>query len=80
MKEQINKEFALSTWSIKNKMTVFVIILIIVVGGLISYKNMPREAFPEVVIPQIFMLFYAIYLRINQYDITINSSPSKNFS
>ncbi|MDR0772292.1 MAG: DUF4153 domain-containing protein, partial [Candidatus Peribacteria bacterium] len=23
-------------------------------------------------IPQIFMLFYAMYLRINQYDLTIN--------
>ncbi len=31
-----------------------------------------RKIFPFVVIPQIFMLFYAIYLRINQYDITIN--------
>lgn len=31
-----------------------------------------RKYFPFVVTPQIFMLFYAIYLRINQYDITIN--------
>jgi hypothetical protein len=31
-----------------------------------------RKVFPYIVIPQIFMLFYAIYLRINQYDITIN--------
>lgn len=31
-----------------------------------------RQSFPYVVIPQIFMLFYAIYLRINQYDITVN--------
>ena len=31
-----------------------------------------RKLFPYIVIPQVFMLFYAIYLRINQYDITIN--------
>lgn len=31
-----------------------------------------RKAFPYVVFPQLFMLFYAIYLRINQYDITVN--------
>lgn len=31
-----------------------------------------RKYFPYVVVPQIGMLFYAIYLRINQYDITIN--------
>jgi len=31
-----------------------------------------RRIFPFAVVPQIFMLFYAIYLRINQYDLTIN--------
>ncbi len=31
-----------------------------------------RKLFPYAVIPQIFMLFYAIYLRIAQYDLTIN--------
>ncbi len=31
-----------------------------------------RKYFPYVVIPQVFMLFYSIYLRIAQYDITIN--------
>jgi hypothetical protein len=31
-----------------------------------------RKIFPFADIPQIFMLFYAIYLRINQYDITVN--------
>ncbi len=31
-----------------------------------------RRIFPWVVFPQIFMLFYAIYLRVEQYDLTIN--------
>lgn len=31
-----------------------------------------RRIFPFAVFPQIFMLFYAIYLRIHQYDLTIN--------
>jgi hypothetical protein len=31
-----------------------------------------RRLFPYFVVPQLFMLFYAIYLRIAQYDITIN--------
>lgn len=31
-----------------------------------------RKGLPYVVIPQIFILFYAIYLRINQYDLTVN--------
>jgi len=37
-----------------------------------SFIKAFRKYFPIAVIPQIFMLFYAIYLRINQYDITIN--------
>ena len=31
-----------------------------------------RKVFPYAVLPQLFMLFYAIGLRINQYDITVN--------
>ncbi len=31
-----------------------------------------RKWFPYVVIPQLLMLFYAIYLRISQYDLTMN--------
>ncbi len=55
MSQKINKQFPLSSWSINNKMTVFVIIFIILIGGYSSYTSMPREAFPEVVIPQIFI-------------------------
>jgi len=55
MSNRIDKEFKLSSWSIKNRMTVFVIIAIIIIGGLVSYRGMPREAFPEVVVPQIFI-------------------------
>ncbi len=31
-----------------------------------------RKYFPYAVVPQVAMLFYAIYLRISQYDLTIN--------
>lgn len=49
------KEFGISTWAINKKITVFVLVFIIIIGGLIGYRNMPREAFPEVVVPQIFI-------------------------
>lgn len=52
---KILKEFPLSSWSINNKMTVFVVIFIILIGGVIGYRSMPRESFPEVVTPQIFI-------------------------
>lgn len=36
-------------------MTVFVLIGMIFIAGIFSYKSMPREAFPEIVVPQIFI-------------------------
>jgi hypothetical protein len=38
----------------------------------LSIVNWFRKLFPFVVLPQLLMLFYAIYLRIAQYDLTIN--------
>lgn len=52
---KVLKEFKLSTWSINNKMTVFVIIGMIFLAGIFSYQSMPREAFPEIVVPEIFI-------------------------
>ncbi|MCR9181894.1 MAG: efflux RND transporter permease subunit [Flavobacteriaceae bacterium] len=43
------KYFGLSNWSINNRMTVFVLIAIVTFGGLLSYLNLPRESFPEVI-------------------------------
>ena len=52
---KVLKEFKLSTWSIYNKMTVFVLIGMIFIAGIFSYQSMPREAFPEIVVPQIYV-------------------------
>ncbi|NEW79837.1 MAG: efflux RND transporter permease subunit [Gelidibacter sp.] len=52
---KVIKEFKLSSWSINNKMTVFVIIGMIFLAGIFSYQSMPREAFPEIVMPEIFV-------------------------
>jgi multidrug efflux pump len=49
------KEFALSTLSLDNKTTVSVLIALILIAGLYSYLTVPKEAFPEVVIPQIYI-------------------------
>jgi multidrug efflux pump subunit AcrB len=49
------KEFALSSWSITNRMTVNVIIVILLIAGLYSYVSVPKESFPEVIIPEIFI-------------------------
>ncbi len=49
------REFKLTTLALNNKSTVFLLALIILVFGLIGYTTMPRETFPEVVIPNIFI-------------------------
>jgi len=52
---KVEREFKLSTWSIYNKMTVFVIIAMIFFAGIFAYQSMPREAFPEIVVPEIYV-------------------------
>lgn len=49
------KEFGLSSLSIDNKTTVFVLSVIIFLGGLTSYNSMPKENFPDVVTPEIYV-------------------------
>ncbi|MEN8152651.1 MAG: efflux RND transporter permease subunit [Acidobacteriota bacterium] len=52
---KITREFKLTTFAINNRNTVFLLTLILIVFGLISYNTMPLETFPEVVIPNIFV-------------------------
>jgi multidrug efflux pump subunit AcrB len=52
---KIDREFKLSSWAIDNKMTVYVIMAIVLIGGLMSYYAMPRESFPEVVTTNIYV-------------------------
>ena len=49
------KEFGLSTLSLKNPTTILVLTFILALVGMNSYNSMPREAFPEVIIPQIYV-------------------------
>ncbi|WP_257667590.1 efflux RND transporter permease subunit [Parapedobacter tibetensis] len=49
------KYFGLSNWAIDNKMTVFVLVGIVLFGGLISYLTLPRESFPEVIENKIYV-------------------------
>ncbi len=49
------KKFGLSTLALKNPTTVIVLTFILAFVGMSSYNSMPREAFPEVVIPQIYV-------------------------
>jgi multidrug efflux pump subunit AcrB len=49
------KEFFASSWSIDNKTSIFVLTLIITITGIFSYMTLPKEKFPDIVIPTIYV-------------------------
>ncbi len=51
----ITKEFGLTSISVDNRTSVIILALIITIFGVISYITMPKESFPEVVIPQVYV-------------------------
>ncbi|MCE7862581.1 MAG: efflux RND transporter permease subunit [Bacteroidetes bacterium CHB5] len=53
--QDINKEFKPTSWAIDNKTSIYVATVIISLAGIMSYLAMPKEQFPEVVFPQIFV-------------------------
>ncbi|HYK77370.1 MAG TPA: efflux RND transporter permease subunit [Daejeonella sp.] len=53
--KDVNKEFKPSSWAIDNKTSIYVLTLIIAIMGYFSYQSLPKENFPEVVIPKIFV-------------------------
>lgn len=55
MKDKEFKGFGLTTWSVKNRKTVYLVLVMILFGGLIAYTSMPKENFPELQIPEIYI-------------------------
>ncbi len=51
----IIKKFGLTTLAVNNRTTVYVLTVIIVVLGIFSYINMPKESFPELEQPLIYV-------------------------
>lgn len=54
-KREFNKEFGLSSWAVNNRTTVLVIMFLVILGGFTSYQSMPRESYPEVITPEIYI-------------------------
>ena len=54
-KKEIVREFGLSSFSINNRTSVFILTIIIVIMGVLSYRSIPKESFPEIVIPTIYI-------------------------
>lgn len=49
------KEFGISSFAINNRVSVYVLVFIIVIVGLVGYTTMPKESFPEIKQPTIYV-------------------------
>lgn len=50
-----NKRFKITEWCIDNKTTIYIFTLIISLAGMFTYVNLPKEQFPDIVVPQIYV-------------------------
>ena len=60
------KEFWLSTFSIDNRISVLVLIMLVAVLGVVSYITIPKESFPNITVPNIFVV--TIYPGVSPED------------
>ena len=54
--KDIFKEFKPSSWAIDNKTAIYVLTIILTVMGIFAYNGLPKENFPEIVIPKIMVM------------------------
>lgn len=53
--QSMTRKFKPTYLALKNKTTVYILTLMLVFFGFYSYNQMPRESFPEIVVPMIFV-------------------------
>ncbi len=51
--EETVRNFFMTSWALKNRNTVFLLTVILVAFGLYSYRSLPKELFPDIVIPTV---------------------------
>lgn len=49
------KEFKFSSWAIDNKVTVYLLTIFISVVGILTYNSLPKENFPDITVPTIYI-------------------------
>src|SRR3954454_10701407 len=53
--EDNHKEFRPSSWAINNRTATFVIKIILLIMGSVAYINLPKESFPDISLPNIYV-------------------------
>ena len=49
------KEFKPSSWAIDNKMTIYLVTIFISLAGIMAYNSLPKENFPDITVPTIYI-------------------------
>ncbi|HEX2970621.1 MAG TPA: efflux RND transporter permease subunit [Bacteroidales bacterium] len=52
-KEKKRREFFATSWAIDNKISIYVLIFMLSLFGILNYYTIPKEQFPEIVIPMV---------------------------
>jgi|JRYD01.1.fsa_nt_gb multidrug efflux pump subunit AcrB len=53
--KDIFKEFKPSSWAIDNRTAIYIITIIITLTGIMAYINIPKESFPDISLPNIYV-------------------------
>src|SRR5690348_7003042 len=61
------KQFKPTSWSIRNKTSIYLLIIFITLAGVYQFVTLPKEQFPDIVIPTIYV--QTIYVGNSPKDI-----------
>ncbi|MFC5410944.1 efflux RND transporter permease subunit [Larkinella bovis] len=77
MKFEQYKTLSFTNWCVENRTAIYIFTIIITLGGLVVYNNLPKEQFPDIKVPQIYI--NTIYLGTAPADVenTINKPIEK---
>jgi multidrug efflux pump len=77
MKFEEYKTLGFTNWCVENRTTIYIFTFIITLAGFMVYNNLPKEQFPDIKIPQIYI--NTIYFGTAPADIEIRSTnPLRN--
>ena len=77
MKFEKYKTLGFTNWSVENRTAIYIFTFLITLGGLFVYNNLPKEQFPDIKVPQVYI--NTVYVGTAPADIenTINKQIEK---
>ncbi len=55
MKQKVVRQFKLTNLALNNKNSIFLLIFLLFAFGIYTYRNLPKELFPDIVIPTVYV-------------------------